>query len=209
MSSMSSVTHLLWLDAETTTDDPTSPHAAFLEVGAVITRWEPELPEVARASMVIRPPGTAADHDRMWAAMPEVVRRMHTVNGLWEEATTSPDAWAVWEADDAISGWIRQHAGDGPLPVAGSGVGHLDLPFLKVFMPRVRQQLTYWPIDIGNVRRMIQLAGRGDLVDLQRDVDGRPHRGLGDVLMHLDEARHYLRLLGSLSPLERAEAAAG
>ncbi len=195
--------HLLWMDLESTTSDPTLPHAALLEVGAVITEWAPDLPEVARASMVIRPPGTAADHDRMWAAMPDVVRRMHTVNGLWEQATTDPDAWALHEADDAIAGWIRRHAGAERLPIAGSGVGHLDLPFLKIFMPRVVHGLTYWPLDIGSTRRMIELAGRPELLDLARDVEAKPHRGLADVLMHIDEARHYLRLLSSLAPLER------
>lgn len=199
-------THCLWIDLEATTTDPTLPYAAILEVGAVITRWEPDLPEVARASMVLRPPGSLGDHDRMWAQMDEIVRKMHTDNGLWEEATVGPDAWALHEADDAIAGWIRQHAGETRLPVCGSGVGHFDLPYLKVFMPRVAVGLTYWPIDIGNLRRMVELAGRPELLDLPRDVDAKPHRGLADVLMHLDEARHYLRLLGSLQPLERAAA---
>jgi oligoribonuclease (3'-5' exoribonuclease) len=187
--------HLLWLDLETTGTDPADGNAAILEVGAIITTWEPELPEVARASMIVRPPGSTGDHDRLWAAMPDVVRDMHTVNGLWEAATTDPDAWNLLDADTAIAGWVLQHAGGQAVALAGSGVGHLDLPFVKAWLPRLATRLLYWPLDIGGTRRMLDLAGRQDLVNLPRDVDGKPHRALADVELHVAEARGYLQML--------------
>ena len=191
-------THICWLDLETTGNDPHDAKAAILEVGAIITAWEPQLTELARASMVLRPLGSLADHDRLWAAMPQVVRDMHIANGLWAEATTDPDAWTLLDADTAITQWLAATAGEGLVALAGSGVGHLDLPFVKTFLPRLASRLTYWPLDIGGTRRMLDLAGRADLVDLDTDVHGKPHRALGDVELHVAEARRYLRLLGSV-----------
>jgi oligoribonuclease (3'-5' exoribonuclease) len=128
-----------------------------------------------------------------------VVQQMHHDSGLWAEATTSPDAWDMLNVDDALTGWVLDNiGGDQRVPVAGSGVGHLDLPFVKVFLPRLSTRLTYWPVDTGNVRRLIQLAGRDDLVDMATDVDAKPHRALPDVELHVAEARRYLQLIARL-----------
>lgn len=196
---MSTPTHALVVDLETTDNDPYAPHSAILELGAILCRWEPELPEVARASLLIRPPGAQPDHDLMWSRMPQVVRDMHTANGLWREATSSGQAWDLTQADRAITSWVTEHIGtDARVPVTGSGVGHLDHPFIKAKLPQLAQRLTYWPLDIGNVRRLLALAGRDDLVDLPTDVDAKPHRGLGDAELHLAETRRYLQLLGRI-----------
>lgn len=192
---MSTPQYALVLDLETTDSDPYSAHAAILEVGAILCRWEPTLPEVARASLLIRPPGAQPDHDLMWSRMLPVVKDMHVANGLWREATSSDQAWDLTRADTAIAAWVRDQVGDGLVPVTGSGVGHLDQPFIKAQMPRLAQRLTYWPLDIGNVRRLLELAGRGDLVDMAGDVDAKPHRALGDAELHLAETRRYLQLL--------------
>lgn len=191
--------HILWIDLETTDNDPRYAHAAILEVGAIITRWAPDLPEVARASILIRPPGAQPDHDLMWARMPPVVQRMHTENGLWREATSSDQAWDLVSADRALAQWVVQQTGsEDRVPLAGSGVGHLDQPYVKEHLPQLAARLVYWPLDIGNVRRMLNLAGRSDLVDLGGDVDAKPHRGLEDVEMHVAEARRYLQVLGAI-----------
>jgi oligoribonuclease (3'-5' exoribonuclease) len=197
-SSSAQPNHLVWFDAETTDTDPYAHHAAFLEIGAIITRWDPELTEVARARLVIRPPGTQADHDMIWARMHPVVRDMHTTNGLWQEATVGTDAWAAADVDRGLTDWLTSHVGDERLPLAGSGVGHLDLPWVKAYLPLFASRLTYWPLDIGGTRRMLDLAGRSDLVDLPGDVEAKPHRGLEDVEMHVAEARRYLGLIRAL-----------
>lgn len=196
--------HVLWIDLETTDTDPFSDVACILEIGAVVTDWTPELNVVAEASMLIRPPGLQSDHDFIWARMNPVIRDMHHGNGLWAEATTSDDAWLVHEADQGITRWVVEHVGDEAVPLAGSGVGHLDLPFIKRHLPMLATRLTYWPLDIGGQRRMLQLAGRGDHVDLPTDVDAKPHRGLDDVRLHITEARRYLKLLGRLPAAEPA-----
>lgn len=207
---MPTPTHALICDLETTDSEPHLQHAAILEVGAILCRWEPELPEVARASLVIRPAGTLGDHDVMWAQMPQVVRDMHTANGLWEEATIGPDAWNVTEADTAIARWLVTHAGaDAVVALAGSGTSHLDHPFIKAHLPRLASRIgAYWTLDIGPFRRMLGLAGRADLLDLAGDVNAKPHRGLGDAELHLAEARRYLGLLQSIPQITAAQPSA-
>lgn len=200
---MSNPTHALWVDLESTDSDPYSDHAAILEVGAIITLFDPDLTEVARASMIIRPPGAQPEHDAIWQRMVPVVRQMHTDNGLWLEATTGETAWNIIEADQALRQWVHTHTGGTPVPLAGSGVAHLDRPFVMAHLPHLSTQLTYWHLDIGNVRRLLQLAGRDEHVDLATDVAAKPHRGLADVELHVAEARRYLQLLGSIPTAER------
>ena len=197
---------ICWLDLETTDTDPNAAHAALLEIGAVITDWSPELNVLASASLTVRPAGAQPDHDLMWTRMHPKVQQMHTDNGLWREATTSEDAWTTTEADIGITQWLVRHVGDEPVPLAGSGTGHMDLPWVKSWLPRLSTRLTYWPLDIGMIRRMLELAGRGDHVDMVTDVDAKPHRGLDDVELHIAEARRYLALLGRLPRLEAAPA---
>jgi len=187
--------HALLLDLESTGTDPDQDY--ILEVGAILVAYTPELPVVGKANLVIRPPGTQQDHDTMWSRMDPFVQAMHTDNGLWRESTTGDDTWMIGEADDSLNRWLNGH-GAGVVPIIGAGVGQLDIPFMKVYMPRLASRVTYWPIDFSNIRRGFELAGRGDVVDLATDVDAKPHRGLGDAEIHLLEARRFLRLLATV-----------
>ena len=185
---------LAFTDIEATGDDPrTDP---ILEIAVVLVEWGPTLPEVERGSMVIRPPGSHADHDRLWARMIDPVRTMHRESGLWQ-AATADTAWNPGDADAALQKWIRKHT-DTLIPIAGAGVGHYDLPMLRQQMPRFHSLLTYWPWDVSDIRRGLQLAGRHDYVDLDTDVKAKPHRAAADVDLHLAEARRYLAVLQSL-----------
>jgi oligoribonuclease (3'-5' exoribonuclease) len=191
--------HGLVLDLETTDSDPRLPHASILEIGAVLVTLDRDVQIVAQASLTIRPPGSQPDHDMMWAAMPPVVQTMHRDSGLWEEATVGEDTWAIHEADTALVSWINEHVdADVAIPIIGSGVSHLDVPFVREFMPRLTRRTTYWSLDVGHLRRALQIAGRDDHVDLVTDVDGKPHRGLDDALLHAAELRRYLSVLASL-----------
>lgn len=197
-------THLCHIDLETTNTDPYAPYAAVLEIGAIITRSTPDLPEVARASLIVRPPGGPTDHAAMWASMVPIVQQMHHESGLWREATIGDGAWGLTQADNAFTDWLTtQVEADGgvlPVPLAGAGIGQLDLPYVKSHLPRLASVITYWPLDISPTRRMLQIAGRDDYVDLVGDVDAKPHRALGDIELHVAEARRYLAALQSLPP---------
>jgi oligoribonuclease (3'-5' exoribonuclease) len=204
-------THICWIDLETTDTDPRRPHAYILEVGVIVTRHEPELTEVGRARMVIKVPGSQPDHDLVYGRMDPFVQRMHTENGLWAEATVGGEGWDISDADRQLAGWVsntvRGDDGIMPCPIAGSGVAHLDRPFVIGHMPILSAQISYWLLDVGVQRRLLELAGRGDLVDMATDVDAKPHRALGDVELHVAEARRYLQLLGTIPVTAPAEPA--
>lgn len=188
--------HALVLDLETTGVDATTDH--ILEIGVILVEWTAALPALDQANLIVRPPGAQQDHDLMWAQMDPFVQQMHTANGLWRDALTREDTWTLAEADDSLCRWLEIAGVDSTIPIIGSGVGHLDLPFVKACMPRLATRITYWPLDFGNLRRAFELAGRPDVVDLPTDVDAKPHRALGDARLHLLEARRYLELLGQL-----------
>lgn len=190
-----SPTHALLLDLETTGSDPDVDY--ILEIGVMLVRYTAELPVVDKANLIVRPPGSQADHDMMWANMVPVVQQMHTDNGLWRDATSGADTWQITEADDSLNAWLNGHDA-GVVPIIGQGVGQLDVPFVKRHMPRLASRVTYWPLDFSNIRRGFELAGRADVVDLAGDVDAKPHRGLGDCELHLLEARRFLRILATV-----------
>ena len=185
---------LLVLDLETTGDNPYARGASILEIGAILTRG-PELEVVAEASILVRPPGSSNDHDVLYAGMLPVVRDMHAASGLWAECTSPASQYRVDDADRALVGWLESYDVTEPLPICGAGVGHLDVPFIRAFMPALSTRTTYWALDISPTRRMLQYIGRDDLVQMSVDVDAKPHRALADARLHLAEARRYLGLL--------------
>lgn len=197
-------TALAFTDLETTHTDPYNENAAPLEIAIILTDSTPDLNVIAQANLLIRPPGAQPEHDLLWSRMDPFIRDMHSANGLWQLAT-GDDAWNVAEADVALANWIRGHVGDEQVPIAGSGVGHMDQPWVKEWFPSLAARLTYYPIDFGAQRRILQLAGRHDHVDIATDVDAKPHRALDDVTLHVAEARRYLRMLQTLPPAHSEE----
>lgn len=192
--------HVLVVDLETTTlAAPHEPGSTVLEVGAILCKADPDLTVVAEASLVVRPQGGQEEIHRLWAGMLPFVQEMHTRSGLWAEATTSDDAWQVWEADSALASWLTGRIPDGgAVALAGAGVGHFDDRWLHHHFPALRAHLTYWNIDASSFRRTLELAGRRDLVRLAQDVEAKPHRALPDARLHREELRYYVRLLQAL-----------
>lgn len=172
---------ILWLDLETTGLDVT--HDRIVEVGAVLTNQD--LHEVDRYHAVLRWPFAALKE-----MMAPEVWEMHTANGLIRDCTAATGTLSRVSADlvDFIEAYVDP---DETLPLAGSGVGHFDLHFVREWLPRVADRLAYWTIDIGVVRRFLR-----DIVGLpEPDRENVPHRAMDDVLLHLDEARTYRDLL--------------
>jgi oligoribonuclease (3'-5' exoribonuclease) len=186
------------IDLETTGhDDERDPLASVLEVGVVLCRDSPDLPVVAEANLLIRPPGLLTDLDRLFAGMKPLVRAMHTSSGLWDEAR-GDNAWPIHDADRALADWLTGHVGDAQVPLLGSGVSHYDSRWLRQHLPRFAMHLTYWTLDCGVIRRALEAAGRPDLLDVARDVEAKPHRALGDAQLHAAETRRYLQLLAAI-----------
>lgn len=176
-------THILWLDLETTGTDRQS--AEVIEVAVALTQATPELRVIEAFSTPLIP------HQALWQdGLNEEVRRMHTRNGLIADIEAGK-AMKPWSAELRIRDILKRHVPDTrKVPLGGSGVGHFDRDFVNREFPLIAKRLTYWPIDVGVVRRMCQMAG----VDLPKAPD-KTHRSMDCVHDALVEARHYLRLL--------------
>ena len=189
--------NICWLDLETTGTDE---HAgSIVEVGAVLTA--PDLTVLEEIEQVVAPD---PDH---WEAMPPRVREMHDRSGLTplvEEMLDDPlFAFTVEEADRILRTVLDRHEVGGRVILGGSGVGHFDSRWLRLHMPRSAKRLTYWPYDVGAVRRFLGTVD--EALVRPAPEGGKAHRGLADARDHLEEWKQYWWLInGAGTPLRLA-----
>lgn len=188
MSNRPDVTHLLWLDLETTGVDEHKDE--IIEIGMILT--DRDLNEIDQVEKVIRP--TAAGLQRLLAN--QYVRDMHAANGLLDECQGRDAYPDIRMVDEAIYQWLEGFGlRPGTVAISGSGVGHFDMRFLAVHMPILSAHVTHWPIDVGSLRRAFRFATGDDLAPGINDA--KPHRSLDDVRLHLTEAREFWHLFQS------------
>ncbi len=168
---------LVWIDCEMTGLDLNSD--ALVEVACVVT--DADLVELDDGvDVVIRPPAAAL------AAMPEVVRQMHTESGLLTEldaGTTLPQAQAI------VLDYVRSHIAEpGRAPLAGSSV-YVDRGFLARDMPELNEFLHYRLIDVSSIK---ELARRWyPRVYFAAPEKHGGHRALADIRESIAELRYY------------------
>lgn len=189
------VDHIAWIDLEATGGDE---HVdKVLEVGLILTEAQAPFKELLSGEWVLWYPNLP----ELRKAADPVVQRMHDDNGLWDACARSPLTPAA--ADRWIADKIVEVTGSTKhVALGGSGVAHYDRRFIRAQLPRLDKRLTYWALDTGVFRRMMLMAGRPDLiptVGVSADDPYKPHRGLADIRLHLDEARHYAALLDELA----------
>jgi oligoribonuclease len=186
-------------------------HGSVLEVGLVVT--DADLRPLAEWSTLVVP-----DLAHI-AVMPDVVREMHARSGLLDELDALMAARAGGRpheglltrrgTDRALSDVLSPWKVAGRLELGGSGVGHFDGRWLRAHFPRAAQMLTYWPRDVGVLRR--ELAAVDPELVLEQHIEGeKPHRALADIRLHVAEARAYrVMLLEAAGPLRLARARMG
>jgi oligoribonuclease len=184
--------YLLWVDLETTGDDETLDD--IIEIGALVTDFD--LQVVGNSFHATIEPSEFALGRLM---KNEVVRQMHTDNGLLLECITGmARALSIADAERDMLYWldtlINRRTRKGPVTkfrfqLAGSGVSHFDRRFIDGRMPKLSKLLTFAPYDIGQVRRGFKFAG----VDLGNTASSqiKTHRAEDDILMHLREAQDF------------------
>lgn len=177
---------ILFLDLETTGnkagEDEDGYWDEILEVGLVLIRAD-DLSEVERKSWIVRPSMNAlnrlADNDVVW--------KMHQENGLYDDLRWGS---SIEDVDSSVEAFIKALVpGNDHIPYGGSGVAHFDRKYIAKWMPRLNKRITYWAYDVGNVRRINELAGGKWL------PDAKTHRALDDALYHVEELRHAVQLL--------------
>lgn len=170
--------HLLWLDLETT---GTSEYVhKIVEVGVAITDATPDLTLVQSAQFVIYNDLDVLEH------MESVVVDMHAKSGLLADIVKG-NGDKITDVDAELHEWVKPYLNEGGIiHLAGSGVGHFDMRFLKRHMPRLFAQLEFAPYDLGSLRRFLRLVG------IEAEERSLSHRALGDVFDHISEARELL-----------------
>jgi oligoribonuclease len=185
---------LVWIDLETTGDDPVVDQV--LEVAALLTPASTPWTVTMEFGCVVKPRDNSAWRLRL-KQLPEV-ERMHADSGLLASLNAGYGLDAV-AAEIAIVKGLLQHGSQGDFMLAGSGVGHFDKAFLRHHFPTLHSWLVYPVLDVGVIRRALRLVG----VDLGVELNERKtHRAGDDVRLHLAEWRAYADVLADLA-LER------
>lgn len=182
---------LLWTDLETTGTDEN--RDTILEIATIITT--PDLVEIDRYTTVIQQKAGWTDR------MSPVVYEMHRANGLIREIARG-DGVSCVRAETGVIERMACYGGKHDFMIAGSGVAHFDRRFLKAHMPELDSWLQYPALDVGSTRRQLEKWGGQDLVPKLNDA--KTHRALDDVLLHLEEARHYQRVFQAVSHVIKA-----
>ena len=191
-------THYLWLDLETTGLDCYSDR--IMEVAAILTGTD--LVELGRNHVVLPLDDTAWDRLRSNA----FVFGMHAKTGLLAECaeTKNVDGQALHAADHYLSLVICRLIPDGVeanIRLAGSGVSHFDLAFVRRFLPKTMQLLDWRPFDVGQMEEWFVHCGLPTYDDTYPGEKARKtHRAMDDIEYHLSEARWYVQQLKGLNP---------
>lgn len=169
---------IAWVDIETTGLDVDGDR--LLEVGFIIT--DDELEELDRFSCVLY-------HHLGSVEVNELVRQMHTDNGLWEECASS---WSLQrpQAEEFLSHRLTRALGAEKPPLGGSTVG-FDRKFLEWHFPSlVSEHFSHRNIDISSVK---ELAKRFDPELAEREPAKREvHRVLPDIEDSIEACRYYV-----------------
>jgi oligoribonuclease len=168
---------IVWVDCEMTGLDLGSD--ALVEVACVVT--DGELNELdAGVTVVIRPP------DEPFAAMPDVVREMHTASGL---ITEIPDGTTLAAAEALVLDYIKSHVPEPrKAPLAGSSV-YVDRGFISRDMPELDAWLHYRLVDVSSFKELIRRWY--PRVYFSAPAKRGNHRALADARESIAELRYY------------------
>ncbi len=171
------VDRIVWVDCEMTGLDLGSD--ALVEIACVVT--DAELNELdSGVSVVIRPP------DAPFAAMPQVVRDMHTASGL---ITEIPNGITLSEAEQLVLDYIKSHVPEArKAQLAGSSV-YVDRGFLARDMPELDAWLHYRLIDVSSIKELVRRWY--PRVYFSSPQKRGNHRALADARESIAELRYY------------------
>jgi oligoribonuclease len=189
---------LVWIDCEMTGLDLVND--ALIEIAVLVTDGDMNILGEG-VDVVIH-----ADESAL-AAMPDVVREMHTKSGLTEEVRASEVT--LREAEEQALAYIREHVPDaGAAPLAGNSIA-TDRGFLARDMPELDGHLHYRMIDVSSLK---ELARRWfPRVFYAKPEKGLAHRALADIIESIRELEYYRNTLFVAPPgpsTEQAQAAA-
>lgn len=181
---MPDITHLLWVDLETTGlevefDEP-------IEIAVILS--DMELNPLYTYSTVLKA-GTYAIR-RMLDNV--IVKEMHEKSGLLPMVLSNEGEYPATTEGQIIEKLIQLGVQEGSTLLAGSGVGAFDKAFILKYFPGLFPWLQYPVIDVGVMRRFLRdVCLLPTLIPADGDASTKAHRALPDVGQHFEEAKHY------------------
>lgn len=168
-----------FFDIETTGLD--EKNNSILEIACVLT--DMRLNEIAIFETLVEPKQEHLDN------MGEVVRDMHTKNGLLR--CLKGGASTIEEASkDFVDFLQRYNNGDSrKIIFAGNSIGSLDLPFLREHMPEVLKCVHYRTLDVTSVRIATISHFGEDIFFIKTNGKAGGHRALADTRECIEEFR--------------------
>jgi oligoribonuclease len=166
---------LIWLDMEMTGLDPEQ--CVPIEVAVVVT--DASLGELATMEAVIHQPDSALEQ------MSEIVREMHTANGLIDRVRGSTRQLA--EVDQELASLVSGYAGDHTGVLAGNSI-HTDRLFVKRYFPLLESLLHYRMVDVSSLKELVRRWYGEDALYAKPDSD---HTALADARASIAELAFY------------------
>lgn len=180
---------LAWIDIETTGLDPLED--SLLEVACIVT--DQDLNELGRESWTVfymRPEEKVYD---------PIVSKMHYESGLWFDCEFHGmlELDFVMGMEKFLENILASNPDYARFVMAGSGVARFDYTWFQFNFQRLLERFSYYTLDIGVVRRALELAGyfsiRAD--DAREGHPEMVHRAMTDIEDHLEEWRYYRGIL--------------
>jgi oligoribonuclease len=181
---------LVWCDIETTGLVPDED--IILEIGVVVTTDSLEV--LDQWDEVFWLP------DWYLQNMSDVVKDMHTQNGLIEEARARPKHFKASDVDqrfaDLMAEWVKPHEA----PFCGSSI-RFDRAFLEQDMPAFHGNFHYRQIDVSTLKETARRYAPGVLAEWveisAKEAEGqggvdKAHRALADIHQSIAEYKHYV-----------------
>jgi oligoribonuclease len=168
---------LVWIDCEMTGLD--IERDALIEIACLVTDAELNLLDEG-VDLVIKPPAEAL------AAMPDVVREMHTTSGLLAEL---PGGIPVAEAAELVLDYVRGHVSEPrKVPLCGNSIA-TDRWFIARDMPELDAYLHYRMIDVSSIKELARRWYPRAYFSSPAKHGG--HRALADIRESVQELRYY------------------
>jgi oligoribonuclease len=169
---------LAWMDLEMTGLDPG--RHTILEIATLITDDDLEIVAEGPDLVVHQSPDLLAQMD-------EVVRVMHTTNGLLAKVHTS--TLSLEEAGRQTLEFIKAHIPEPrTVPLCGNSIG-TDRRFLAAYLPEIEEHLHYRSVDVSTIKELCRRWYPEVLAAVPEKATA--HRALDDIRESINELRHY------------------
>jgi oligoribonuclease len=170
------VTNLAWIDLETTGLEKHGPDE-IVELACIVTdenlEWKEEYYSLVQSSVTMNSE-TAEFHKNVSGLYDSIIE------GYGEDPRT---------VDTELYHMLKTYLNeDFTIYIAGSGVGHFDIHFIRRQLLEVYSLLHHAPVDIGDTRRFLTHVVGLDLPDPKVNLK---HRAYTDIKDHIKEAKRY------------------